>query len=31
MSIALLTAVRCMARVATPSETVNDKLFMLPS
>jgi hypothetical protein len=28
----LLTAERCMARVATPSETVNDRLFMrLPS
>jgi hypothetical protein len=32
ISMALLTAVRCIARVATPSETVNDKLFMrLPS
>ena len=28
ISIALLTAERCIARVATPSETVNDKLFI---
>src|SRR5450755_2665392 len=30
ISMALLTAGRCIARVATPSETVNDRLFMCP-